>query len=266
MLSIDRVAAWSLANERAIAPTSARIVLIALNQVCCFAIRRGWLADNPVSKLDPGEKPHWTPKRVAILEGEQLANFLAHAGPRRPLFEFLAYTGVRIGEALGLTWADIDFDAGLIRVHRQLSRKREHAPLKTEAGKREVILAPALAKLLRERWLASTFKAPQHFVFGNTLGRGLDYRDVGEHFRRTIQAAGLSVVGERLSLHTLRHGYASLLISKGLNVVFVSRQLGHANPNITLEVYAHLFAQADHATAARQALEASYEAMVGPCG
>ena len=53
--------------------------------------------------------------------------------PCRPLFQFLAYSGLRIGEALGLTWADIDFDAGPIRVHRQLSRKRQHAPLKTAA-------------------------------------------------------------------------------------------------------------------------------------
>jgi len=61
----------------------------------------------------------------------------------------------------------------------------------------------------------------------------------------------------------LRHGFASLLIAEGLNVVFVSRQLGHANPTITLGVYAHLFERADHATAAREALEASYAATVG---
>ena len=64
-----------------------------------------------------------------------------------------------------------------------------------------------------------------------------------------------------MSLHSLRHGYASLLISRGLNVVFVSRQLGHANPNITLEVYAHLFERADHDAAAREALETSYAGM-----
>jgi integrase len=46
-----------------------------------------------------------------------------------------------------------------------------------------------------------------------------------------------------------------------LNVVFVSRQLGHANPNITLGVYAHLFEHADHAHAAREALEAGYAAL-----
>ena len=220
-----------------------------MNQICRFAVRRGWLADNPVAKLEPAEKPHWTPKPIAILEGDQLARFLAHAGPRRPLFEFLAYTGLRIGEALGLTWADIDYDAGVVRVHRQLTRKRVHGPLKTEAGRREVVLAPAIGKLLRERWLASPFKAPHHLVFCNTLGRGLDYRDVGEHFRATFKRSGITTAGGRLTLHSLRHGFASLLIARGLNVVFVSRQLGHSNPSITLEVYAHLFEQADHATA-----------------
>ena len=48
--------------------------------------------------------------------------------------------------------------------------------------------------------------------------------------------------------------------------MFVSRQLGHSSPTITLDVYAHLFEQADHAAAAREALEASYAAMVGAGG
>jgi integrase len=197
-----------------------------------------------------------------LREGGELARFLAHAGPRRPLFEFLAYTGLRVGEALGLTWADVDYEAGVVRVHRQLTRKRVHGPLKTEAGRREVILAPAIGKLLRERWLASSFKAPHHMVFSNTLGRGLDYRDVGEHFRATLKRSGITpTAGGRLTLHSLRHGFASLLIARGLNVVFVSRQLGHSNPSITLKVYAHLFEQADHATASREALDTSYAAM-----
>jgi integrase len=170
---------------------------------------------------------------------------------------------LRIGQSCSASPGPISTNqAGLIRVHRQLSRHREHAPLKTEAGRREVILAPTLAKGLRERWLASRYKAPRDFVFGNTLGRGLDYRDVGEAFRQTIKRAGLEAPG-KLTLHSLRHGFASLLIANGLNVVYVSRQLGHANPSITLEVYAHLFERADHATAAREALEASYAATVG---
>ena len=166
-------------------------------------------------------------------------------GPRRPLFEFLAYTGLRIGEALGLTWADVDY---------------EHGPLKTPASRRTVDLAPTLVRQLRERWLASRCKTPTDFGFGNTIGRGIDYRDVGEDFRATLQRSGIAAPG-RLTLHSFRHGYASLLISSGLNVVYVSRQLGHANPAITLKIYAHLYAQADHAATARAALDASYTAI-----
>jgi integrase len=74
-------------------------------------------------------------------------------------------------------------------------------------------------------------------------GRGLDYRKVGESFRQAIKAAGVTAPG-RLSLHSLRHAFASLLISCGLNAVFVARQLGHANPTVTLSTYAHLFDRA----------------------
>ena len=216
-----------------------------------------------MAKLEPAEKPRRTAGQVSILEGHDLARLLDHACSYRTLFELLAYTGLRIGEALGLTWADIDHEAGLIRVHRQLGRDRRHAPLKTEASKREVVLAPALAKRLRERRLATLHKAPHDFVFATPSGRGLDYRRVGRAFRSSVRRAGLQAPG-RLSLHSLRHGFASLLIANGLNVVFVSRQLGHANPTVTLSTYAHLFERADHAAAAREALEASYAATVAP--
>jgi len=116
--------------------------------------------------------------------------------------------------------------------------------------------------LLPEHWLASPHKAPGDLVFCNALGRGLDYREVGDSFRAAVKAAGLTGP-RRLTLHSLRHTFTSLLIAKGLDVVFVSRQLGHASPAITLSVYAHLFAQAQHAAAARAALEESYQTMTG---
>jgi integrase len=128
-----------------------------------------------------------------------------------------------------------------------------------------VVVAPAIAKQLRQRWLASHHKRPSDVVFSNRAGRGLDYRHTGAAFTAAVNRAGITAPG-RLSLHSLRHAYASLLISQGLNVVFVSRQLGHANPNITLGVYAHLYARNDHATSAREALEASHAAMANSAG
>jgi len=115
---------WSQGNEQALAPSMAQLALIALNQVFRYAVRRGWTGLNPVTQLEPGEKPRWRVEHVRILEGADLAKLLEHAGPCRPLFEFLAYTGLRIGEALGLRWCDVDSDAGVLRVRQQLSRQR----------------------------------------------------------------------------------------------------------------------------------------------
>ena len=121
-VTVDRVAAWSQGNEQALAPSMAQLALIALNQVFRYAVRRGWVGVNPVAQLEPGEKPRWRVEHVRMLEGADLAKLLEHAGPCRPLFEFLAYTGLRIGEALGLRWCDVDSDAGVLRVRQQLSR------------------------------------------------------------------------------------------------------------------------------------------------
>ncbi len=261
-LTVDRAALWSIGNEAALAPTTAQIAIITLHQVCRFAVRHGWMVENPVAKLEPGEKPRWTPGKVAILEGADLALVLDHTHSYRLVMETLAYTGLRIGECLGLTWADLDFTRGELHVHRQLSRHRVHAPLKTEAGERDIILAPALLLRLREHKLASAFKAPDDLIFCTSTGRGKDYRRVGEVFREALRRSGVRAAG-RLSLHSLRHGYASLLIGGNVNPQFVSRQLGHSNPSVTLGVYSHLFARREHGELARQALDASYEAMRG---
>jgi integrase len=182
---------------------------------------------------------------------------LEHSGEYRSMFELLIYTGMRINEAFGLRWCDVDFDAGFLRVRQQLSRDRSPKRLKTDAGNRDVVLADQVAVILRDRWDASAHREQENLVFCNPDGRGLDYRDVGEAFRMAVQCAGITGLG-RLSLHSLRHGFASLLIASGLNVVFVSRQLGHAKPTTTLAVYAHLFDQAEHAHTARAALQANY--------
>jgi integrase len=100
-------------------------------------------------------------------------------------------------------------------------------------------------------------------VFTTAAGRSLDYRRVGRAFRTAVEQAGVRGAG-RLSLHSLRHGYASMLIGSGLDVVFVSRQLGHANPGVTLKVYAHLFSRHEHADRARAALSITYAAVVSP--
>jgi integrase len=259
-LTVDRIAAWSRANEQVLAPRTAALTLMVLNQVCRYALRRGWLADNPVGRLEAGERPRGTPQPVAILEGPDLARVLENAGEYRPVFELLAYTGLRIGEALGLRWCDIDFDAALVRVRQQLSRDRTPKRLKTDAGNRDVVLAAPVATILHDQWDASAHRDADDLVFCEPDGRGLRYHCVADAFRTAVNNAGLTGRG-RISLHSLRHGFASMLIASGLNVMFVSHQLGHAKPTTTLAVYAHLFDQAEHAHTARTALETSHQTL-----
>jgi hypothetical protein len=76
--------------------------------------------------------------------------------------------------------------------------------------------------------------------------------------RRGLEPALARAALGHLRFHDLRHTAASLFISEGLNVVWVSRQLGHGSPSITLDTYAHLFAREEHAERMRSGLEAKF--------
>jgi integrase len=167
---------------------------------------------------------------------------------------------LRIGELLGLTWADINLQQKIVHVRRQISHAGAVSPLRTASARRSVVLVPTLAKLLREHRLRTTHSLGYHPVFSRSDGRPIVYATCRYQLRLAARRAGLTQNPDQPPprLHDLRHTYASLLIAQGANVVFVSRQLGHASPNITLGVCAHLFDGAEHAKRTSDLLEASF--------
>jgi integrase len=166
------------------------------------------------------------------------------------LVALFAFSGTRIGEALGLVWDDVDFESGFIRVRAQLSRKRERVIEKTAGSRREVVLVPQLAKVLREHRMASRFKAPTDFVFPAPDGRGLLHSVAARGIERAVTKAGLDDV----TPHTFRHTFASMLIvGLKLDPVNVAGQLGHSDPAITLSTYSHLFERPPRRRDAREA-------------
>jgi integrase len=195
---------------------------------------------------------------MRVLERDEIDRLLAAATPRwRPLFATLTFTGLRIGEALGLRWRDVDFEAGVIRVRTQLDATTgEIVEPKTEKARRDVALMPALGRLLREQRLAAPpgLSGDDCFVFAKADGDPPRHGTARHAFERTLAKAGLS----KLRLHDCRHTFVSLLLAAGRDVVFVSRQVGHSSPAITLNVYSHLFDAARHADETRAALEASF--------
>src|SRR4051812_22528971 len=161
---------------------------------------------------------------------------------------------MRLNELLGLTWADADFEQGLIHVRHQLSRPRVDSParrvqLKTRAAARDIPLLPQLATLLRNHKIATPHSQPSDYVFATTRGTPNGYRNIERRgLGHAADTANLNTPDQpRLRLHDLRHTFAShLIIDLKLDIAHVSHILGHARPSITLDTYTHLFNHANH--------------------
>jgi integrase len=155
----------------------------------------------------------------------------------QPFFTFLAHTGLRISEALGLVWGDVDLGvAPCVRVHSQLGRKGTRSRLKTRNSRRTLPLSPAMAQTLRERRAAS-YAGEDAPLWPNTRGGPLH----ANNLRNRVLAPVVAPLGlESVGFHSFRHTCASLLFESGKSIVQVSRWLGHADPGFTLRTYVHL--------------------------
>ena len=115
-----------------------------------------------------------TARRSAAFSSTPRRTLYRAAASRRPIF-----SGLRIGELLGLTWGDVDFDGGTIRVRKQMDgRTGERVEPKTPHAVRDVMLIPALGRTLREHRLASPYSKAGDLVFCSAAGTGLDQRNV----------------------------------------------------------------------------------------
>lgn len=214
---------------------------------------------------DENQVVRWTPRSVRrdhrILDSDEITRLLDAALPRfRPLLATAMFTGLRQGELLGLRWQDVDLDAGVVHVRGQLDRDRRLVEPKTPESVREVVLMPALARVLREHQLASPFSRPEHFVFSTERGGPMLWRNVTRRaFAAAVERAELEANGKRRpTFHDLRRTFGSLLIYQGEDVVYVSRQMGHSSPKVTLDIYARLFNAREQAERARARMESTF--------
>jgi integrase len=158
-----------------------------------------------------------------------------------PFFLTALRTGMRLGELLALQPGDLDFNGGFIEVKRSFTRGHLTT---TKSGKiRRVDMSKELSETLRtylvERkkdTLKNGWGEPPEWLFYSAEGQMID----GNNFRKRVFNKVLEKAGLRqIRIHDLRHSYATLRISKGDNILDVSKQLGHHSVKITLDVYAH---------------------------
>jgi len=241
-ITVDDVAAYIVHMRRkGLKGWTITSSLRPLSMIFAQAVRKGQISVNPMSQLERGERPKHDdqrPKRILALD--EMRALLAATVPlqMRCLFELLLTTGVRIGEALGLTVADLDTDGSIIRVECQLGRDGARVPLKTDESRRAIDIPPHLMRRLRALLLQrGDLGTPEAFVFASRNGTGLERKTVRAAYTRAIAASGIAAPAP--TLHNLRDSHASMLIARHYTPVDVQHRLGHRTPDITLRVYAH---------------------------
>jgi integrase len=173
-----------------------------------------------------------------------------------PAWVLLAATGLRRGELLGLRWEDLDLERRHLSVHRNLTVVRHKITLtnpKTKAGRRSIALDDGTCKILRhwraqqntERLIAGRSWIDSGYVFTTPLGEPHHPEAFSKRFERRVTAWDLPP----LTLHGLRHTWATLALEDHIHPRVVQERLGHASIAVTLGTYSHVNPTLDQAAA-----------------
>jgi integrase len=224
------------------------------------AVQWGIVVRNVTDMMDaPRVRAH----EIEVLSPAQVSTVLTtlRDAPLFPIVALAIASGLRRGELLALRWRDVDLDGGHLRVEQALEETKRGGLVfknpKTRHGRRMVTLPPSTVVVLREHWkaqqehrlrLGQGKASADTLVFADWDGGPRSPHTLIHQWRKAMKRAGLIV-----TLHSLRHTHASTLIASGLDVLTISRRLGHGSPAITLGVYGHLFKPDDRAAAIMEA-------------
>jgi integrase len=237
-----------------------------LSKALADAVRAGKLAENPAAR-DRMRAPKATRRTIRQPEPDEVNRLIEAAQGTRieALVPLLAFTGLRVGEALGLRWSDLDLTGERHRVAAREDGKSRFVPVptlevnqtrkqreskdygepKTERSQRKVAIAPALVTILREhraRQLAFNLEhgfVPAHDLVFTEVSRegvvGMTHDNVSNAWKTVRVKANVP----NARLHDLRHFAATTLIDAGVPLTNVSEILGHSQTSTTANVYAH---------------------------
>jgi integrase len=190
---------------------------------------------------------------LTVLNFQQAKRLVTAAKKARlgSLYTVAMAVGLRIGEACGLRWSDVDLTKAMLRVQQAVQwqhGKATFAEPKSAASRRTVKLPEAATAALkrhrtrqkRERLAAGDAWIDSGLVFTSTIGTVLDYANVRRDFKVLLKSAKLPA---ELRLHDLRHTCATLLMAQGTPAKIVMQTLGHSQVNLTLDTYSHVSAE-----------------------
>jgi len=210
------------------------------------AIRWDFAAHNPISGPNRGSGVRQSSKRMRapdVLDVVELQAIIAKLQLRERVMLFLDMaTGLRRGELCGIKWKDIDFENLLIDVRRSVV-DQVVGRCKTEASEKPVPLDEYMASDLLEWFRYTQYRDPEDWVFASNSNRAGRKRGkqplwlstvMRYHIQPVVRELGIK---KRVSWHTFRHTYSTLLKANGEDVKVVQELLRHGSARITLDVY-----------------------------
>lgn len=244
----SHVESWVKTMTKTLAATTIRTRFNSVRPIFRAAVR------DRVIPVDPTEgiklpRARRAQAAMAIPTPAQVGKILTAAEPHMAaLFALCAFAGLRLGEAAGVQFDDIDFLGRTLSVERQVQRKtgrRTEVEVRDpKYGSERVVTLPDDLVTMLSLHVERFGTRPAGWVFIGA-GDGPPHQNtVGWYWRKACDGAGIS--GFRL--HDLRHFYASGLIAAGCDVVTVQRALGHTKASTTLDTYSHLWPDAEDRT------------------
>ena len=230
----------NMRNGEKLSATSTNMMLSVLNLAFEYACDMEYIEENPCVRVRRTKAE--TKKIEAFTVGEQRAieAEIAWSDDRRLHGILLClYSGLRIGELLGLTWNDVDLDRGVIKITKTVYREKDGSGMwqlcvdtpKTKASDRVIPLPEYITNMLRQDY--ETAKTP--YVVENKKGERMSIRSYQYIFEKLTERAEV----RKLNFHALRHTFATRAVECGMDIKTVADIMGHQNASITLNRYAH---------------------------
>lgn len=219
-----------------------RVLVEALNYAVRWRVVATNIADD--QHMEPPKAQRAEIHSLGLDDVQKLLYVLEQERHGAAIYTLLA-TGLRVGEVVGLRWRDIDLTHGQIQVQQQYDRVlKDFRDVKSHRSKRPVAIDPVLIDLLRQhqaeqdgrRLAAKALWRDTGLVFTNDVGEAVNHEVLRNALDHSLAAAGLVHV----TLHSLRHTHASLLIQLGTNLKIIQERLGHASFAITADIYSHV--------------------------
>ena len=247
-------------DREAVSPKTVKNVHGVLHKALQQAVANGYIRFNPTNSCI---LPRIEKKELQPLDEAETKLFLdaVKGHPLELLYTITLFTGLREGEALGLTWDRVDFMRGTILISKQLQKEKKKGgefrlvSLKNDKPRR-ITPAPWVMQLFRDRKIqqyqhkekaGAAWSNPMNLVFTNELGGNLIPQTVVRHFKEIVSSIGRP----EARFHDLRHSYAVASLRSGDDIKTVQGNLGHATAAFTLDVYGHVTNQMQEASAVR---------------